>query len=132
MSRGTRLSGELAIFPPLPSTGPEAPDDLESVQYKTRGTRYKRSCRSSRALRWIKFDGATGVLHKTTTGSWKSTYGWTDRADGLTVSFRSINMLILRGIKRVIGRSSISAAFRLGRLRYPARWPSGPLPRRRD
>lgn len=49
MSRGIRLSGELAIFPPLPSTGPEAPDDLESVQYKTRGTRYKRSCRSSRA-----------------------------------------------------------------------------------
>jgi hypothetical protein len=38
-------------------------------------------------LRWIKFDGATGVLHKTTTGPWKSTYGWTDRADGLTVSF---------------------------------------------
>ena len=30
------------------------------------------------------FDGATGVLHKTTTGSWKSTYGWTD---GLSASF---------------------------------------------
>jgi len=38
-------------------------------------------------LRWVKFDAATGVLHKTTTGSWKSTYGWTDRADGLSVSF---------------------------------------------
>jgi len=38
-------------------------------------------------LRWIQFDGATGVLHKTTTGTWKSTYGWTDRAEGLTVSF---------------------------------------------
>ena len=38
-------------------------------------------------LRWIQFDGATGVLHKTATGTWKSTYGWTERADGLTVSF---------------------------------------------
>jgi pimeloyl-ACP methyl ester carboxylesterase len=38
-------------------------------------------------LRWIQIDAATGVLHKTATGTWRSTYGWTDRADGLTVSF---------------------------------------------
>jgi len=35
------LPGELAIFPPSASTGPEAPDGLESVKYKIRGTRYK-------------------------------------------------------------------------------------------
>jgi len=38
-------------------------------------------------LRWRQFDGATGALHKTANGTWKSTYGWTDRADGITVSF---------------------------------------------
>jgi uncharacterized protein len=38
-------------------------------------------------LRWRQFDGATGALHKTATGNWKSTYGWTDRGDGRVVSF---------------------------------------------
>ncbi len=38
-------------------------------------------------LRWRQFDGTTGALHKTGNGAWKSTYGWTDRADGKTVSF---------------------------------------------
>jgi uncharacterized protein len=38
-------------------------------------------------LRWRRFDGSTGALHKAATGVWRSTYGWTDRADGKTVSF---------------------------------------------
>lgn len=38
-------------------------------------------------LRWRKFDGATGVLHRKTDGSWMSTLGWTDRPDGHIVSF---------------------------------------------
>jgi uncharacterized protein len=38
-------------------------------------------------LRWRRFDGETGALHKTADGNWKSTYGWTDRGDGRTVSF---------------------------------------------
>jgi hypothetical protein len=38
-------------------------------------------------LRWRRFDGATGALHKTAKGDWRSTYGWTDRADGTAVSF---------------------------------------------
>ena len=39
------------------------------------------------ALRWRRFDGTTGALHKMLSGSWRSTYGWTDRADGNTVRF---------------------------------------------
>jgi pimeloyl-ACP methyl ester carboxylesterase len=39
------------------------------------------------ALRWRQFHGATGKLHPGTNGVWRSTYGWTDRADGLVVSF---------------------------------------------
>jgi uncharacterized protein len=38
-------------------------------------------------LRWRQFEGATGALHKTATGNWNSTYGWTDRGDGKVVSF---------------------------------------------
>src|SRR5437667_8264351 len=37
-------------------------------------------------FRWRKFDGSTGVLHEQD-GSWTSTLGWTDRADGHTASF---------------------------------------------
>ncbi len=38
-------------------------------------------------LRWRLFTGATGQLHPNANGSWTSTYGWTDRPDGKTVSF---------------------------------------------
>jgi pimeloyl-ACP methyl ester carboxylesterase len=48
-------------------------------------------------LRWVQFDGATGVLHKTASGTWKSTVGWTDRADGLTVSFSEYQHVVIPG-----------------------------------
>jgi dienelactone hydrolase len=38
-------------------------------------------------LRWRGFDGSTGALHPSKAGGWTSTYGWSDRADGKTVSF---------------------------------------------
>jgi len=40
-----------------------------------------------KTLRWRKFDGTTGVLHKKQDGSWTSTLGWTDRPDGHSASF---------------------------------------------
>jgi hypothetical protein len=39
------------------------------------------------ALRWRAFSGETGKLQQNKDGSWTSTYGWTDRPDGKTVSF---------------------------------------------
>jgi len=42
-------------------------------------------------LRWRRFDGATGALHKAARGIWKSTYGWSGRPDGLTVAFSPCN-----------------------------------------
>lgn len=39
------------------------------------------------ALRWRRFDGTTGALHKSATGVWTSTSGWTDRGDGKSASF---------------------------------------------
>ncbi len=39
------------------------------------------------SLRWRTFTGETGQLHPQANGPWSSTYGWTDRPDGKTVSF---------------------------------------------
>lgn len=38
-------------------------------------------------LRWRLFTGETGQLHPKAGNSWSSTYGWTGRPDGKTVSF---------------------------------------------
>jgi pimeloyl-ACP methyl ester carboxylesterase len=38
-------------------------------------------------FRWRGFDGTTGSLHKAPDSSWTSTFGWTERPDGKTVSF---------------------------------------------
>jgi dienelactone hydrolase len=38
-------------------------------------------------LRWRKFDGSTGALHRQADGGWTGTRGWTEAADGLVVSF---------------------------------------------
>ena len=38
-------------------------------------------------LRWRILTGETGQLHKQMNGMWTSTYGWTNRPDGKTVSF---------------------------------------------
>src|SRR5262245_10940854 len=42
---------------------------------------------ASEALRWRRFDGTTGALLSAAPGQWRSTYGWTDRADSIRVSF---------------------------------------------
>lgn len=38
-------------------------------------------------LRWLMFTGERGQLHPQAKGTWTSTYGWTDRADGKIISF---------------------------------------------
>lgn len=38
-------------------------------------------------LRWRDLDGNTGALRQATPGRWKSSYGWTGRADGIEVDF---------------------------------------------
>src|SRR5215469_17568055 len=38
-------------------------------------------------LRWRRFDGTTGFLRQAASGDWTSSYGWTKRPDGKTVSF---------------------------------------------
>ena len=38
-------------------------------------------------LRWRRKDGTTGQLTRAGDGSWTSTLGWTDRPDGIRVTF---------------------------------------------
>jgi dienelactone hydrolase len=38
-------------------------------------------------LRWRLFNGETGQLHQQPDGTWQSTFGWTGRPDGKSVSF---------------------------------------------
>lgn len=38
-------------------------------------------------LRWRRFDGTTGALHKQSDGTWHGTAGWTGREDGIKVTF---------------------------------------------
>jgi uncharacterized protein len=40
-----------------------------------------------KTLRWRRLDGETGALTRGAGGRWSSTYGWTGRSDGRTVSF---------------------------------------------
>jgi hypothetical protein len=42
---------------------------------------------SERSLRWRKFDGTSGALEESPDGSWRSTTGWTERPDGISVRF---------------------------------------------
>ncbi len=42
---------------------------------------------SENTLRWRRFDGTTGALHAAAGGGWTGTSGWSDRADGKSVSF---------------------------------------------
>jgi dienelactone hydrolase len=48
-------------------------------------------------LRWVRFDGATGTLHKAAKGTWKSTLGWTHRDDRVTASFPACGQVQFAG-----------------------------------
>src|SRR5690348_9194444 len=43
--------------------------------------------RDDGTLRWRRFDGKTGVLHKGSDGVWTSTLGWTKKPDGISAAF---------------------------------------------
>jgi uncharacterized protein len=47
-------------------------------------------------LRWVRFDGTTGVLHPAADGTWTSTYGWSERPDGVRVSFPACGAASIR------------------------------------
>jgi uncharacterized protein len=56
---------------------------------------------AAKTLRWRKFDGTTGALHVRPDGTWSSTRGWTDAADGITAKFAGCNegAIVFAGVK---------------------------------
>jgi len=78
---------------PPPLTNPNAPmarphpDCHIGAYHLTDGTVVDIAASDDDTLRWRRLDGTTGALHKTATGAWAGTSGWTDRNDGKSVSF---------------------------------------------
>src|SRR5262245_27937108 len=67
---------------------PRIADDCQTGAYRFPDGEIIDIARSEgNTFRWRKFDGTTGVLHRKSDGLWISTLGWTNRADGHTVSF---------------------------------------------
>jgi dienelactone hydrolase len=78
----------LAIFTPALAKAADTTGDCHIGAYRlTDGGAVVIDPSLGDALRWRRFDGTSGALHPGSDGVWTSTLGWTDRADGKTVSF---------------------------------------------
>jgi pimeloyl-ACP methyl ester carboxylesterase len=79
-----------ALLLPQPAFGDDAQaaDACLSGNYRLDdGTNLDIAPPDEGAMRWKKFDGSTGALHRQADGSWTSTRGWTEEADGIVASF---------------------------------------------
>src|SRR4029077_1926492 len=89
--RGLILCGLSAVFIGAVIAGESesgAADDCQIGAYRFSDGEIVDIARSEGdTLRWRKFDGTTGALHKQQDRSWTSTLGWTNRSDRHTVSF---------------------------------------------
>ena len=81
------LATTCALLKPQPAFAESANDCLVGNYRLEDGTNVDIAPTSDDALRWRKFDGSTGALHRRDDGLWTSTRGWSKQADGLTVSF---------------------------------------------
>src|SRR5580704_11994639 len=80
---------------PLLSAAPAIPDSTTDchigVYRLAGGTALDIASSDGDTLRWRMLTGEAGQLHRQANGTWTSTYGWTDRPDGKTVSFSDCN-----------------------------------------
>jgi pimeloyl-ACP methyl ester carboxylesterase len=78
----------LASFLPTAASAADTAGDCRIGAYHlTDGTVVDIGASDDDALRWRRFDGTTGALHKDADGRWSSTLGFTDKTDGKTVTF---------------------------------------------
>jgi uncharacterized protein len=83
-----RLFLSCLVLCSLVAAGAQAGEDCHIGSYRLdNGEVVDIGSPDSGTFRWRFFDGRTGALHKTTDDTWRSTYGWSDRADGITASF---------------------------------------------
>jgi hypothetical protein len=86
LARNCLLLGALWAAPSI-ACAAEAPDCHIGSYRLVNGKVVDIAPSDDATLRWRQFDGATGRLRPGANGIWMSTYGWTDRADGVVVSF---------------------------------------------
>jgi pimeloyl-ACP methyl ester carboxylesterase len=75
-------------------------------------------------LRWRRFDGTTGALHKNADGGWTSTLGFTDKKDGKIVTFSDCEKgeLSFDGVKgRRIAFDAMDTEFNSGGVKLAGR-----------
>jgi uncharacterized protein len=78
----------VASFLPIVASAADTAGDCRIGAYRlTDGTVVDVGASDDDALRWRRFDGTTGALHKGSDGRWSSALGFTDRTDGKTVTF---------------------------------------------
>jgi uncharacterized protein len=76
-----------SFLPTAASAADTAGDCRIGAYHLTDGTVVDIGASDDDALRWRRFDGTTGALHKDADGRWSSTLGFTDKTDGKTVTF---------------------------------------------
>jgi uncharacterized protein len=75
-------------FLPAASSAADTTGDCRIGAYRlTDGSVVDIGASGDETLRWRRFDGTTGALHKAADGRWSSTLGFTDKADGKAVTF---------------------------------------------
>ena len=93
---------------PVPLPAVEPSDDCRVGSYRLDdGSDVDIAPSDNDTLRWRKFDGTTGALHRRDDGAWTSTRGWSAVADGIVVSFAGCN----EGRIRFAGQSGKRHAF---------------------
>jgi uncharacterized protein len=88
MRRSALLLALVTAFLPTLATAADTAGDCRIGAYRlTDGSVVDIGASDEDALRWRRFDGTTGKLHKNADGSWYSTLGFADKPDGKTVTF---------------------------------------------
>jgi dienelactone hydrolase len=76
------------LLPPSAVAAADVKGDCHVGSYRlSAGTTVDVAPSEGNTLRWRTFTGETGELHPQANGTWTSTYGWTDRPDGKSISF---------------------------------------------
>ncbi len=88
MTPFARVSIVCALCWVTPAARAQVPPNCHVGSYRlTNGTLVDIAPEDGDTLRWRHLNGETGALHKVASGQWASTSGWTDRPDGVMVSF---------------------------------------------
>lgn len=87
MHKFPSLAAAALLVLPAVARAADAPPDCHIGAYRLAEGQVVDVAPADDKLRWRNFDGTTGLLSRQADGTFASTYGWTGRPDGKTVSF---------------------------------------------